>query len=79
MEDYIPPKQQAKVFVNPIIPMELPQKEDLEPNDYIDHTSCNTLGDSTSGKFVIKITRFESSISEEWIIFVDIVQKALVG
>ena len=45
----------------------------------IDHTRHNTPGDSTSGKYVIKIPRLDSGTPEEWIVFVDLVQKALVG
>ena len=54
------------------------RKQDLEPNEYIDHTCHNTPGDSTSGKYVIQIPRFDSGTSEGWIIFIDLVQKALV-
>ena len=38
----------------------------------------NTPDNSTSGN-VIKIPRFDSVTPEEWIIFVDLAQKALVG
>ena len=38
-----------------------------------------TPRDTTSGKYVIKIPRFDSGTPEEWIIFVDLVQKSLVG
>ena len=47
--------------------------------EYIDHTCHNTPGDTTSGKYVIKIPRFDSGTPEEWIIFVDLVQNSLVG
>ena len=66
-------------MVNQIIPQERPEKNNLEPSEYIDHTCHNTPGDRTSGKDVIKIPRFDSGTPEEWIIFVDLVQKALVG
>ena len=66
-------------MVNPVIPLERSEKEDLEPSKYKDHTCHNTPGDSASGKYMIKIPRFDSSTPEEWIIFVDLVQKALVG
>ena len=59
--------------------MECPEKEDLEPSEYIDHTFHNTLGDSTSGKYVTKIPRFDSGRLEEWIIFVDLVQNVTTG
>ena len=52
---------------------------DLEPSQYIDNTYHNTPGNSTSRKYVIKIPRFDSGTPEEWIIFVDLVQQALVG
>ena len=38
----------------------------------------NTPGDITLGKYVIKIPKFDSGTPEEWIIFVDLVQKSLV-
>ena len=64
--------------VGPIIPLELPQKEDFKPSKYVDHTCHNTPGDSTSGKYVIKIPRFESGYPEEWIIISKLVQKILI-
>ena len=39
----------------------------------------NTPGDTTSRKYVIKIPRFDSGTPEEWIIFVDLVQKSPEG
>ena len=39
----------------------------------------NTPRDTTSGEYVIKTPRFDSGILEEWIIFVNLVQKSLVG
>ena len=51
----------------------------LISSQYIDHTCHNTPGDSTSGKYMVKIPRFDFSTPEEWIIFVDLVQKAVVG
>ena len=53
--------------------------EDLNPSGYIDHRCHNTPRDSTSGKCVITIARFNSDTPREWIILVDLVQKALVG
>ena len=49
MEDKIPKKNKSKYqeLVNPIIPLEHPEKEDLEPSEYIDYTCHNTPGDST--------------------------------
>ena len=66
-------------LVNPIIPLEHPEKEHLKPSIYVDHTCHNTPGNSTSGKYMIKISRFDFGMPVEWIIFVDLVQKALVG
>ena len=44
----------------------------------IDHTCHNTPRDTTSGKYVIKIPRFDSGTPVEWIIFVNLV-KSLLG
>ena len=66
-------------MVNPLFLLECPYKEKLEPSEFIDHTCYHTPGDGTSGKYVITIPRFDSATLEEWIIFVDLVQKALVG
>ena len=81
MEDKIPKnnKPMSQEMVNPIILLGCPGKEDLEPSKNIDHACHNTSGDRTSGKYMIKIPRFDSGTPEEWIIFVDLVQKALVG
>ena len=81
MEHKIPKKNKSKSqeLFNSIILLEPPEKECLRPSEYIDHTCHNTPGNSTSGKYVIKIPRFDSGTPEEWIIFVNLVQKALVG
>ena len=81
MEDKIPKKNKSKSqdLLNPIIPLELPEMEDFESSRYIEHTCHNTPGDSTSGKYVTKIPRFDSGTPKQWIIFVDLVQKVLVG
>ena len=39
----------------------------------------NAPGNSASGTYVIKILRYDSGTPDEWISFVDLVQKALVG
>ena len=39
----------------------------------------NNPRETTSGKYVIKTPRFDSGTPEEWIIFMDLVQKSLVG
>ena len=51
----------------------------MDPSEYFDCTCHNTPGDSSSGKDVIKIPRFGSGTPEEWIVFMNLVQKSLVG
>ena len=58
-------------MVNPIIPLECPEKEDLEPSEYIDHTYHDTAGDSTLRKYVTEIPRFDFVTFETRIVFVD--------
>ena len=52
MEDKIPKKNKSKSWesVNPIFTLERPEKEDLEPSEYIDHMCHNTPGKKTLGK-----------------------------
>ena len=80
MEDKIPKRNKSKFqeLVNPIIPLKRLEKEDIKPSKYIDHMCHNTPGYGTSGKYVIKIHRFDSGTPEEWFIFVNVVQKAIV-
>ena len=80
MEDKIPKKYKSKFqeLVKPIISLERPRKEDLEPSEYIDLACHTTPGDSTTGKYRVKIRRFDFGTSEEWIIFVDLDQNASV-
>ena len=66
-------------MVKPIIPLAPPKKDELDALEYINHTCHNTTGDITSGKLVNKIPGFDSGTPEEWIIFVELVQKSLVG
>ena len=73
------PSTHPSKLVKPIIPLARPENNELDALEYIDHTRHNTPGDTTSGKYVIKIPRFDSGTPEEWIIFVDLVQKSLVG
>ena len=75
MEDKIPKKikSESQELVNPIIPLERPEMEDLEPSEYKGHMCHNTPGDITSGKYMIKISRLDSCTPEEWITFVDLV------
>ena len=63
-------------LINPLARLE---KDELDALEYINHTCHNAPRDTTSGKYVIKILRFDSGTPEEWIIFVDLVQKSLVG
>ena len=81
IEEQIPQKNethQNKLF-KPIILLARPEKDELNALEYIDHMCHNTPGDTTSGKYVIKISRFDSGSSEEWIILVNLVRKSLVG
>ena len=80
MEDEIPKKIKLKCWelVNPIILMECLEKDDLESSKYIDYMCHITPDYSTWGRYVIKILRLDSGTPEEWIIFVDLVQMALV-
>ena len=80
-EEPIPIKSKThpSELVKPIISLARPEKDELDASVYIDHTCHNTPSDTTSGKYVIKIPRFDSGAPEEWIIFVDLVQKSLVG
>ena len=55
----------SQELVNPIILLKRPEKEDLEPIEYIDHMCHNTQGDSSPGKYVIKMPRFDSGTPEE--------------
>ena len=80
-EEQIPKKlpTHSSELVKPIIPLVRPEKDDLDALEYIDHMCYNTPGNTTSGKYIIKIPRFDSGTSKECIIFVDLVQKNLVG
>ena len=72
-------KTHLSKLVKPIIPLIRSEKDKLDASEYIDYTCHNTPRDTTSGKYGIKILRFDSGTPEEWIIFVDLVQKRLVG
>ena len=45
----------------------------------MNYTCHNTLDYSNAGKYIIKIPRFGLSTPREWIIFVDLGQKVIVG
>ena len=81
MEDKILKKNKSKSqeSVNTIILLECPEMKDLKPSKYIDHTCHNTPIDTTSGKYAIKVPRFDSGTTEKWMIFLDLAQKTLVG
>ena len=81
MDGKIPKKNKPKSWelVNPIIPLERPEKDDFNPSNYIDHMCHDTPVDSTLEIYVIKILRFDSGTLEGWIFFVDLVQKTVVA
>ena len=78
IEKLIPKKTKIlpRELVNPSIPLASPEKDELDAPEYIDNTCHNTPGDITSGKYPIKIFRFDSGTPEE---FVDLVQQSLEG
>ena len=80
-EEQIPKKTKThpSILVEPIIPLVRPENDELDASEYIDHTCHNTPRDTISGKYIIKIPTFDCGAPEEWIIFVDLVQKSLVG
>ena len=57
MEIQIPKKAKSRPseLVKPIIPLARPEKKESDPSKCIDCMCHNTPGDSTSGKYVIKI------------------------
>ena len=65
--------------MTPIIRLERPEIEDLEPSKYMDHTCYNTPGDSSAVKYVIKFSEFDFSTPKGWVTFIDLVLKALEG
>ena len=75
MDDHIPKKYKplSQELLSTIILFGRPEKVDLEPSKYIDNMCHYALGNSTSEKYVIKISRFDSGTPEEWILFVDLV------
>ena len=81
IEEAIPKKTKThpSKLVKVIIPLDRPEKDKVDASEYIDHTCHNTPRDASSGKYVNKIHRLDSGTPEEWIIFVDLVQKSLVG
>ena len=61
MADKIPKRNKPKSheLLNPIILLEHQEKEDLEPCMYIDHICHNNPRDTTPGKDIIKIPRYD--------------------
>ena len=61
IEERIPKKTKThpSKLVKPIIPLARPEKDELEVSKYIDHMCHNTPGDTSSGKYIIKIPRFD--------------------
>ena len=72
-------KTHPSEYVKPIIPLTRPEKDKLDALEYIEHASHNSPGDNTSEKYMIKIPSFDSGTPELLIIFMDLVQKSLVG
>ena len=72
-------KNHPSKLVKPNIPLARLEKDKLEALGYIDHICRNTPIDTTSGKYAIKIPRFDSGTLEELIIFVKSVQKSIIG
>ena len=62
----------------PIIPLARPEMDQIDILEYIDQMCHNNPRYPTSGKYPIKIPRFDSGTPEEWVIFVDLVEKSLV-
>ena len=75
MEDKVPKKNNSKSreLFYPIISLERSEKQDLERSEYIDHMCHYTPGNITSGKYLIKISRFDSGTPEVCIFFKDLV------
>ena len=67
MENYVPKKnkQCSDELDNPMISLECPQKEELDPSKYIAHTCHKTLSNFNSGKYVIEILLFDYDTPEE--------------
>ena len=51
----------------------------IPPSEYIEHKCHNDPGDVKSGQYVVKIPRYRSGTPEDWLIFIDLCKKALVG
>ena len=63
----------------PIIPLERSKSSDSKDQKHIEHTCYNTPGDSKTGKYVIQVPIYDSGHPEEWINFVELVNKCITG
>ena len=80
MNERIPKNGKVNNYQTPIIPLQRTVVHDNKKDiKYIEHTCHNTPGDSTTGKYVIKVPIYDSGHPEEWIIFTELVNKCLVG
>ena len=84
MDSYtIPKKKGSKVIVplvRPIISLERPEAtEKIPPSEYIEHKCHNDPGDAKSGQYVVKIPRYGSGTPEDWLMFLDLCKKAIIG
>ena len=77
----IPKKSLVNDLVKPIIPLQRPVKKTTKKDElkHIDHQCHNTPGDTTSGKYTIKVPMYDSGDPEEWIIFRELVEKCIRG
>ena len=67
IEEQIPKKSSTNPskLVKPIIPLARSEKDELDASKYINHMCHNTPKDTTSGKYIIKISRFDAGMPEE--------------
>ena len=67
MEDKMPKttKTHTSKLAKPIILLASLGKDELEALEYIEHTCHNTSGNTTSGKYLIQISRFDSGTPEQ--------------
>ena len=71
----------GKVNINqiPVIPLEHTMIHNKKDVKYIAYTCHNRPGDSNSSKYVIKVLVYDFGHPEEWINFVKLINKCLVG
>ena len=63
----------------PIIALERARSSERKDQKYIEHTCYNTPGDNKTGKYVIQVPIYDSGHPEEWINFVELVNKCIIG